>query len=90
MVTELSTRFFIVYVKPPIEYPCDTYDHDSALHFGATMDHMVVIFDLILSFGPLIFFYSAPFPYHFFSWHCVAIRYVDIIRAILRTNLKRD
>ena len=62
MVTELSTRFFIVYVKPPIEYPCDTYDHDSALHFGATMDHMVVIFDLILSFGPLIFFTQLLFP----------------------------
>lgn len=36
-------------------------------------------------FGSLIIF-SAPFFYYFFSWHCVAIRYIDIIRAILRTK----
>lgn len=61
MIPKPSTRFFIIYVKPPIEYPCDTYDHDSALHLGATMDHMVVIIDLIPFFGSLILFLSSFF-----------------------------
>lgn len=80
MIPQLSTRFFIVYVKPPIEYPCDTYDHDSALHFGATMDYMVVISDLILLFFSGLWFSSFPalvlfslFSFHGIVWLSVML-----------------